>query len=142
MATDMILFEAGSLGRLVRRVVDRNLRTVGLTAAQIRVLIYIAGRGEANQRDIEDELSLTRATVSSMVDILEGMDLIVREKDSGDGRRWRISLTDSGSRKLDEARNHMDCTETLITSSLTEEEKDMYMQVCHKLRNVLEGSLC
>ena len=92
MENDMLLFSAGSLGRLVRRTLDRNVRNLGLSTAQIRVLIYLSGNSGAVQHDIEESLSLARATVSQTVDSLEAMGLINREKVAADGRLRRLVL--------------------------------------------------
>lgn len=142
MVNDMILFTAGSLGRLVRRIVDRNLKSIGLTSAQIRVLLFISRTECVHQKEIEEELLLTRATVSAMVDTLESMGLIVRQKDSSDARAWHIVITGKGLHKLEEAKESTDIVESTMLSVLSDDEKDMYMDVSKKLRNVLEENLC
>lgn len=142
MANEMLLFTAGSLGRLVRRIVDRNLKSIGLTSAQIRVLLYIAKRDSAHQKKIEDGLLLTRATVSAMVDTLESMGLIVRKKDSDDARAWRIVITERGLEKIEEAKVSTEMVENTMLSVLSENERDMYMDITKKLRNALEENLC
>ena len=141
MANEMLLFTAGSLGRLVRRIVDRNLKSIGLTSAQIRVLLFIAKRDSAHQKEIEDGLLLTRATVSAMVDTLESMGLIVRKKDSDDARAWRIVITERGLEKIEEAKVSTEVVENTMLSVLSENERDMYMDITKKLRNALEENL-
>ncbi len=141
-ADNMLLFAAGSLGRIARRTVDRDLRSIGLSSAQIRVLIFIARNDGAAQREIESELLLTRATVSAMVDTLASAGLIVRAKDEADGRLRRVVLTEKGHAKLAEARERTEAVERLLLSVISADEKDVYMDICRRLTNVLEESLC
>lgn len=142
MADDMLLFTAGSLGRLVRRIVNRNLRSIGITSAQISALIFIENNNGASQKEIEEELNLTRATVSAMTDSLEAMELAVREKDFSDARVRRIVITEKGRTLLARAKKLMDETEDALRSAISEEEKATYLAICHRFKNVLEESLC
>ncbi len=142
MADDMLLFTAGSLGRLVRRIVNRNLRSIGITSAQISALIFIENNNGASQKEIEEELNLTRATVSAMTDSLEAMELAVREKDFSDARVRRIVITEKGRTLLARAKKLMDETEDALRSAISEEEKATYIAICHRFKNILEESLC
>ena len=142
MENDMLLFSAGSLGRLVRRTLDRNVRNLGLSTAQIRVLIYLSGNSGAVQHDIEESLSLARATVSQTVDSLEAMGLINREKVAADGRLRRLVLTDEGRRKLESSKRYADDVERSMLDAISSEERDAFIDICRRLRNVLEESQC
>lgn len=142
MAGQMILFTAGSLGRLVRRTINRSLKSLGLSSVQISALVFISENGGVNQKDIEDELNLTRATVSAMTDGLEECGFVTREKDPADARVRRIVITDKGRAILEKARELTEETEKILSSSISEEEKSMYFVITQKLKEVMEESLC
>ena len=139
MKDDMILFMLGSLGRLVRRAGDRSMRSIGLSSAQLRILACIADNGRP-QKDIERGFSMSRATVSSLVDSMEEMGLLQRERMPGDGRMRRIVITDSGREKLRAAGEQMEKIEEALAAALP--EKDEFMDTCMRLRSVLEEMVC
>ena len=142
MRGETLLFTAGSLGRLVRRTLDRGMRSLDLTTSQIRVLLCIAAGDGAIQKDIEDELLLTRASVSATADSLEALGLIVREKVDSDARLRRLVITDEGREKLALARRHTERVEAAMAAALSSEEKEDFMDICRRLRKVLEEDLC
>ena len=142
MVEEILLFSAGSLGRLVKRIADQNHRTIGLTSSQLSTLILLVRDGSANQKKIEEELNLTRASVSEMMDNLEKLGLVMREKDSSDARVRNIVITDEGKKKLEEARAFSASIETSLQSVISEEERTSFITICNKLKNVLEESLC
>ena len=142
MVDEKLLFVAGSLGRLVRKVMDQNLRSIGLTSIQLRALLLIAEEDSANQKRIEEELNITRASVSEMMDNLEKLGLAVREKSVSDGRIRNIVITPKGMEKLNEARALIEAEENELSASINDEEKVSFIKICSKLRNVLEESVC
>ena len=41
MVNDMLLFAVGSVGRIARKIGDKNVRAIGLTSAQLRILFFL-----------------------------------------------------------------------------------------------------
>ncbi len=142
MTGDTLLFMMGSLGRLVKRTFDRNLRSVGLTFVQISALTFLEGHDGANQKEIEEYLKLTRATVSAMMDSLAEQDLVVRERDESDGRAWHIFITEEGRKRVENARMLSIEMEKKLSAALADDEKEQYMRISQKLKNVLEEKTC
>ncbi len=137
-----LLFMAGSLGRLVRKNVDRILRSTGLTSAMFTTLLCIDELGGACQKEIEDRLILSRATVSSMLDVLERGGLIVRNRDQEDGRVRHIMITDEGHARFSAARERMKNIENGMGLAISSDEKEKYMDISQKLKKALEEGLC
>jgi DNA-binding MarR family transcriptional regulator len=52
--------------------------------------------GPLNQQDLADRLHLEKSTVSRLVAGLEGRQLLVRERDPGNRRFYRLRLTETG----------------------------------------------
>jgi DNA-binding MarR family transcriptional regulator len=92
-----------SAGAEIGAVVARDEAGVGLTAAVDRAaLLFIAERRSARPGDLADDLALSPAGVTSLVDRLEGNGLVVRERGTtGDGRAVVITLTTAGQRAVD-----------------------------------------
>ena len=140
MVNDMLLFAVGSVGRIARKIGDKNVRAIGLTSAQLRILFFLEEKDNVCQHDIENELSMTRSAVSGMLDGMESDGLIVREKTDDDKRRRIICITDYGKSKLNAARKQISETEALVLSALSGDEKKQLIAMLDRIRNVLEES--
>ncbi len=76
---------------------NRNLaQSVGLTAAQFRVLQIIAEKDHCTATEISTRMHISQATVTSLVDKLVDKDMVVRERSQVDRRQTKIIATDSG----------------------------------------------
>lgn len=95
-----------ALRRIIRAtdMYSRHLSKVaGLTAPQLLVMQSIANRGEMTMGDIADEVSLSQATITTILDRLEKRELIQRTRGSTDKRRVYASLTEAGAILLEKA---------------------------------------
>ncbi|GGA87254.1 MarR family transcriptional regulator [Neiella marina] len=91
-----------SLRRLIRAT-DLHSRylnkTSGLTSPQLLVLQALKNRGPMISREIANEISLSQATVTSILDRLEAKQLISRTRSEQDRRKVLVSLTSHGEEK-------------------------------------------
>lgn len=78
-------------------------KTTGLTAPQILLLQTIRDNGEATIGELANEMSLSQATVTSILDRLEKRDLVFRERSTEDRRKVHAYLTDQATAILKEA---------------------------------------
>ncbi|WP_111655705.1 MarR family winged helix-turn-helix transcriptional regulator [Isoalcanivorax indicus] len=95
-----------ALRRIIRAtdMYSRRLSKVaGLTAPQLLVMQAIAARDEMTMGDIADEVSLSQATITTILDRLEKRELIQRLRGSTDKRRVYARLTDEGKTLLERA---------------------------------------
>jgi len=72
----------------------------GLTVPQLNVLWAVGTSGRAPIGQVADRISLSGATLTSIVDRLEQHGLVERERSTNDKRQVLIALTDSGRRVL------------------------------------------
>lgn len=70
----------------------------GLSVPQIGALLRISHRGACGVSDLGDELGVTSAAASQMLERLVQGGLVERREDPDDRRAKRIELTDRGSR--------------------------------------------
>ena len=70
----------------------------GITGVNIRIINFLADNSERDifQRDIEEEFSVRRSTVSKVLSLMEEKNLIRRKTVSGDARLKKLVLTEHG----------------------------------------------
>ena len=88
-----------ALRRIIRAtdLYSRKLSKVaGLTAPQLLVMQAIAARDEMTMGEIATEVSLSQATITTILDRLEKRELLIRERGSSDKRRVYARLTPVG----------------------------------------------
>jgi DNA-binding MarR family transcriptional regulator len=79
------------------------VRTSGLTAPQLLLLQTISNRHKITGGMLAQEMRLSQATVTNIVDRLEKRGMVRREKDPVDKRRINVLLTDKGHHMLEGA---------------------------------------
>lgn len=75
-------------------------RTVGLTAPQLLLLQILRQKGPVTIGTLAREMSLSQATVTTVVDRLEERGLITRTRSDVDKRKVFAALTDDGDKLL------------------------------------------
>ena len=106
MELDRIEEVLTSLRRVIRAtdLHSRQLAKIsGLTAPQILLLQAIRKLEGATIGDLAKEVSLSQATVTSILDRLEKRDLVQRERSSVDKRKVHACLTEQGAESLRDA---------------------------------------
>lgn len=68
-------------------------KTTGLTAPQILLLQTIRNKGEVTIGQIANDMSLSQATVTTILDRLEKRELVYRERSKDDKRKVHARLT-------------------------------------------------
>ena len=77
--------------------------TATVTGPQLRLLQLIRSKGDATASELSDAMTLSQATVTSILDRLEDRGLIERIRSQTDKRKIHPRLTDSGNVLLDKA---------------------------------------
>jgi DNA-binding MarR family transcriptional regulator len=88
--------------RTVTRLYDDALRPSGLRATQFSILATIAGKDEANLKQLEDALAIDQTTLTRSLNLLE-RDRLIERAPHPDGRIKAMRLTPKGRRTLDVA---------------------------------------
>ena len=112
-------------------------KTTGLTAPQMLLLQTINHRGEVTIGELAGAMSLSQATVTTIMDRLEKRQLVLRQRSTADKRKVYARLTPDAEKKLQQApiplqenfSTHFDALEeweqTMIISSLQRVAKMM-----------------
>lgn len=101
--TDEVLI---SLRRVIRAtdIHSKHLaKTTGLTAPQILLLQTIRDRPQATLKQLANDVSLSQATVTSILDRLEKKQFVMRRRSETDKRKVITQLTESGCEVLAKA---------------------------------------
>ncbi|MEM1380731.1 MAG: MarR family transcriptional regulator [Pseudomonadota bacterium] len=90
--------------RRITRAIDiqskRLAKVSGLTAPQLLVMQAIRKQGQAKPSSIAQDVLLSQATVTTIIDRLETSELVSRERSTADRRVVFISLTETGRERL------------------------------------------
>lgn len=76
------------------------VKTAALTAPQLMIMQTLRDKGAVPIGELADEVSLSQATVTSIVDRLEKKEYVGRERSKQDKRKVLAFITDSGLDKL------------------------------------------
>ncbi len=85
----------------------RYIKDSGFSMSQVSALFFLYRKGSSGVSDIGEEMGVTSAAASQMLDRLVQQGLISRTEDPHDRRLKLIALTDQGRRTLDTFRNNL-----------------------------------
>lgn len=125
---------------LKRRKVQRFLLDIGLTPGQgqARILVYLSSHSSVNQKEIADRCMLDATTMSRVLNKLEEMGLISRQRDPGCRRAYQIGLTEAGQQKAEEVNRGFERLEEMLCRELSEEEIGSLTTGLKKVKESLE----
>lgn len=106
--------------------------------AWIMSYLYRNREKEIYQRDIERDFSITRSTVTNILQLMEKKGYIRRMSVPQDARLKRLVLTDAGAQAHQQIMRSLRQTDQYITSLLTAEENAELLRLLNKLRAGLE----
>ena len=89
------------------------------------------------QRDIEREFSITRSTVTNILQLMEHKGYIERQSVPQDARLKRLILTEEGVRIHEKTMLSLKQTDEFVAGLLTEEENAELLRLLNKLREGL-----
>ena len=129
--------------RQIIRAIDLRSRELikkhGLTGPQLLVLKEIQKDPFRPISKIASEISLSQATVTSIIDRLEQQDLAVRNRNSSDRRKVNISLTEKGIAILKSNPSMLQEEFSDKFNSLKNWEKTMILSSLQRLASLLNA---
>ena len=90
------------------------------------------------QRDIEREFSITRSTVTNILQLMERKGYIERQSVPQDARLKKLVLTEEGTRFHEKTMLSLHQTDDFVAGLLTEEENAELLRLLNKLREGLQ----
>ena len=129
--------------RRIMRATDlysrRLSKEVGLTAPQLLILQSIDARGELTMGQIASDVSLSQATVTTILDRLEKRNLLTRERGETDKRRVYARLTEEGSAVVAKAPTPLQEEFTHRFSQLKEWEQSLILSSLQRVASMMNA---
>jgi DNA-binding MarR family transcriptional regulator len=88
--------------RLIRKLADRRLGTIGVTRAQWQALANLRRIGPMTQAALAEMMEVETATIARLIDRLEAAGLIERKAEAQDRRVKLVTMTDKAAALMDE----------------------------------------
>ena len=114
-------------------------KTTGLTAPQILLLQAIRDKGQVTIGEIANEMNLSQATVTTILDRLEKRELVYRERSTTDKRKVHAHLTASGIETLKSAPIPLQDHFTRRFSSLKEWEQTAMISSLQRIAEMMDA---
>jgi len=114
-------------------------RTTGLTAPQILLLKTIRGKGQATIGELASDISLSQATVTTILDRLEKRHLVYRERSTADKRKVHVHLTEQAIEVLKHAPIPLQDQFTRQFELLQEWEQTMIISALQRLARMMDA---
>lgn len=135
-----------SIDHLLIRVNIQQAKKSGIdncTAMHGWILGYLSRHRNEDiyQRDIEKEFSVTRSAVTAVVKKMENCGYIERVEVKHDARLKKLVITDKGEEMYKKIIESFQKTDSIITEGVYEEEYEVFMTVCRKIRDNLHNLL-
>ncbi len=114
-----------------------------LTGTNGWIIGYLAHNADRDifQKDIEEEFSVRRSTVSRVVTLMEQKGLLRREAVMSDGRLKRLVLTDKATEIHKSIEASLEETEQQLVRGISEEDMRVFLRVVHRMEKNLEECL-
>jgi len=137
-------FYMRSIVHNVKRFLDTHLKPYDISSQQARIvgLIYekeIEGV-RLCQTDIEGLIGISGASVTSLLQGLEKKGFIQRTTSSSDERIKELTLMHKGQELINEFKSVFIRTEKKITQGMTDEQKELYLQLLQLINKTFENA--
>lgn len=140
---DEIGFQIRTLSNLIKRQVDQTVfqgREKPATGMQGWVVGYLYHNRDKDvfQRDLQEQFSIRRSTVTGILQLMEKNGLITRASVEQDARLKKITLTPKAIEMHEQIGRGIQAVENKISAGLTPEEKKTFIELCEKIRANIE----
>jgi DNA-binding MarR family transcriptional regulator len=114
-------------------------KTTGLTAPQIMLLQAIRDKGQATIGELANDISLSQATVTTILDRLEKRQLVYRERSKEDKRKVHANLTEAAVEVLKSAPLPLQDHFTRQFGNLQEWEQTMIISALQRVAEMMDA---
>ncbi|MEJ0050009.1 MAG: MarR family transcriptional regulator [Methylovirgula sp.] len=108
---DFICFAVYSTSHAFNQVYKPLLKILGVTYPQYLVLVSLWAKDDQTVGSLGNLLFLESNTLTPLLKRLEGLDLVMRNRDPDDERQVRVQLTKKGDTLRDKARDFPSCVD-------------------------------
>lgn len=132
-----------TLDNLIRRNMIAEALSIGLNEVTVMhgwILSYLYDNREREiyQKDIENQFSINRSTVTNIVKLMEKKGLISREAVPQDARLKKLVLTQKGLWAKDAIYEVIKKTEQKVIEGISREELEAFFELIDRMRRNME----
>jgi DNA-binding MarR family transcriptional regulator len=109
--------------RLARWAFDQQVREIGVTGPQARLLLNLNRRPGENQGFYAEQLEVEPITLCRMVDRLEEAGMVERRRDPADRRAWQLHMTPKSQKIVAKLQLRVDSLVDDMLHGLTSDER-------------------
>lgn len=125
---------------LEKRLTER-LAPLGVRPRQARILVAIDMIGPTSQTVLAREFDLTKGSMSTMIDRLLALDLVVRQKSEKDRRGDVVKLSPAGTGMVLDIRSVWRDIDIMVESVLGTEKQRHLTELATELKTALGGRI-
>ena len=114
-------------------------KTTGLTAPQILLLKSIHAKGQATIGELANDVSLSQATVTTILDRLEKRKLVYRERSTTDKRKVHVHMTEQAIETLKKAPIPLQDHFTRQFETLQDWEQTLIISALQRLAQMMDA---
>lgn len=134
-------FYIRTISNMAKKRIDYLSRETGVTGFQGYLIGYLIQEGSKRdifQRDVEKHMEISRASVTSVLQLLEKNGFIRRETAANDARLKKILVTEKGLKVNEQIYKMLVQMDKSLTEGISEEEMQVFLSVMQKIRKNLE----
>ena len=125
--------------RLARWAFDQQVREIGVTGPQARLLLNLNRRPGENQGFYAEQLEVEPITLCRMVDRLEEAGMVERRRDPADRRAWQLHLTAKSEKVVAKLQQSVDSLVDDMLCGLTLQEREEFARLLKTVGTNLSG---
>lgn len=119
------VYALSQLHQILTARLERELAAEGLSLRTHQVLACVAEHAGGSQQQVSDSIEVDRSEMVRIIDRLEKVGMVVRERDQSDRRRHRLELTPAGRRALQRSEKVIEAVTEDALSRLSNAERGM-----------------
>lgn len=130
-------FLVSDTARLLRKVFDRKVKSLGLTRAQWSVIVQLCRKDGLSQNELAELLEIEQPSLVKLLDKLEESGLVERKQDSKDRRSNLVSLTAKSAEVLEPMQSISQEIRQSMLDGLSETEQELLLEQLSKIKSNL-----
>ena len=137
---DDILTEMSHLHHVIMKVMSQGCDIKNTPSpTQTRIICYLINHqnNDVYQKDLENHLSLSRATLSNVLNTMEKKKIVTRIISKKDSRSKQIILNKEAIKKHNEAMKKLIVINNTMISNISKKDLELFSNILEQMRNNL-----
>ncbi len=127
----------GHVARQLSKLVDQDLKAVGITASQLPVLVALKNGEKRTQMELARIAGVEQPSMAQLLARMERDGLLRREPSVMDGRKSLVMLTETALDRLEPGRAALKQIDAEVCAGLSQEERKRFLSTLLHISEVL-----